>query len=424
MQQNEIIELIQGELWQRLETLPLVPRTQAIKPVSGKAMVLIGMRRVGKTSCLLSYLKKLAEQGVPRSSVLFLNLEDDRVQITNALQLTKLIDQFYSKNPANYSRQTYILLDEVQAIAGWEKVARRLVETDRCELWLTGSSAKMLSKEVATVFRGRSIAHETWPYDFSEYLTAKKLPSIDPTLSFANRDLARQQLESFLFTGGFPEVVKEESSETRRQILNDYKSVVILRDIVERHRITNFVALEQLVNAVISNSGNLLSVNKLCGDFKSRGIPIGRDTLFEYLEYLEDVYLAFLVPIYNQSLRIRSTTPKKCFCIDTGMVANYLVRNRADIGRLFETLVFIDLKRRGFRIFYYRTKSGAEVDFVVAGENGDPLIIQVCFDISDDQTRQREERTLSEAIKELKCKGILLTPYEYTKGYPWLDMVI
>jgi len=203
-------------------------------------------------------------------------------------------------------------------------------------------------------------------------------------------------------------------------VLEDYRDAVILSDVIERHHVTNLRALEALVSTVIANSGRLLSVNKLTADFKSRGIKVGKDTIFEYLGYLEDAFLAFSVSLYSESLRARSTTPKKYFCIDTGMVANYSLRPEADLGRLFENLVFIDLKRQGYRLHYYVTKSGSEVDFVVVGSTGQNFVVQVCLDISETATRLREENSLHEAMRELGCGGILVTPREYTQGYDWI----
>lgn len=420
MQPIKISKLIQGELHERLERISIFERIKKIHPVNGKATVLIGMRRVGKTFTLLNYVKELVKRGTPKESILYLNLEDDRLGIHTSTDLTKIIDQFYSDTPANHKRETFILLDEIQAISGWEKVARRLIETDACQLWLTGSSARMLSKDVATQFRGRSLAHEIWPYDFFEYLHASNISWEDPTMSIASRDLSRAQLEDFLLQGGFPETVNL-SLDTRRKILSDYKDIVVLRDVIERHNVSNLVALEQLVSIVIANSGRLLSVNKLANDFKSRGIAVSKDTLFQYLLYIEDAFLAFAVPVYNRSLRAQTTSPKKIFCIDTGMVSNYAIQPRAELGHLFENLIFIDLKRQGFRIYYYVTQSGKEVDFIVVGASNHPYVVQVCFDVSDEKTLLREESSLEEAKKELNCEGILVTPDLYAQGRDWIS---
>ena len=420
MQLFETIQLIQGELWERLERTTIVERYGMPEAVAGKATVLIGMRRVGKTFCLISQLQQLMREGVPRESILFLNLEDDRLGINDLSTLREGVESFFQQTPANYSRQTYIFLDEIQVIAGWEQLARRLIETDRCELWLTGSSAKMLSKEVATQFRGRSLTYEIWPYDFFEFLKASQIAWIDPAASFASRDESREQCEGYLLSGGFPETVGQ-YIDTRRRILTDYRSVVVLRDIIERHRVTNIVALEQLVSAVLVNSGRLLSVNKITSDFKSRGISVGKDTLYEYLMHLEDAFLAFSVPLFDESLRVRSTSPKKVFCVDTGMVAQHALRPKADLGRLFENVIFLDLRRRGYRIYYYMTQEGAEVDFVAVSGNGQRFIIQACFDTSNQTTLAREEGSLITAKKELDCEGLLVTPSLYCKSRDWLQ---
>jgi predicted AAA+ superfamily ATPase len=423
MQPPNNINYILSEFWQRLDKLQLVERANKIKPTEGKATTLIGMRRSGKTYTLYNHNQFLIKkEKISPEQILFLNLEDDRLQIQDATQLSKIIDFFYSSCPENYDRQTYIFLDEIQTINNWEKVARRLVETNRCELWLTGSSAKMLSKDVATQFRGRSISYEIWPYDFFEYLDASKIKWENPTKSFASRDISKQQLENYLFEGGFPETIGK-SHEIRQRILKDYRDIVILRDVIERHKVANLPALNQLVSRIVAQSGNLFSINKLANDFKSQGMIVNKDTLFQYLTYLEDAFFAFPVPIYNASHRISSTSPKKIFCIDTGMVSNSLMRQNTDLGRLFENLIFIDLKRKGYRIYYYQTNTGKEVDFIIMGDHGTPYVIQVCFDASDDKTFTREHQSLEEAKAELNCDGILVTPQNYALNKNWVPQI-
>lgn len=224
--------------------------------------------------------------------------------------------------------------------------------------------------------------------------------------SVTNKDLVNSWLRSYLEEGGFPETIGEELS-IRRTLLRGYVDSVILRDIVERYGVGNISFLRYLIQSLLSNAGQLFSTNKFHNDCKSQVFSIARSTAYDYLEYIEDAYLCFTVYLYTDSIRKRNTNPRKIYAIDQGIVKHYSLR--ANWGALFENLVYLDLRRAGYQVWYYKTKSGFEVDFVCEDPIGARRVIQVAYDIQDKNTLERDERALNEARIELNCPGDLVT---------------
>ncbi|MDZ4655079.1 MAG: ATP-binding protein [Coriobacteriia bacterium] len=382
---------------QRLTTLP---------DASNMARVVIGMRRSGKTYLLFQEMQRLVAAGVDRRRFLYINFEDDRLQPLGPDILDRTLETFYRLNPAARSEGAYLFLDEVQAVDGWSRFARRVLDTESVQLYVSGSSAKMLSTEVATEFRGRGYAVELLPFSFAEALL---YANTEPPTSKPGARL-RSQLEaaftSYLRVGGFPDV--QGLNETERiQTLQDYVQLVLLRDIIDRHEVKNVHAVRYFALALLQSSGSLTSVNKLANDLKSRGIAVGKDTLYNLLAHFKDAFLLFTIPVFDRSLRVREANPKKVYAIDPGLAFAVAPAGVSDLGARLENAVYLELRRRlrGTRdgiISYYSTGAGHEVDFIV----GDPEVgqatqlVQVCADFSQADTREREVRALEETLNE------------------------
>jgi predicted AAA+ superfamily ATPase len=397
----------------------VVKRNAYFLEAPGKIKVVIGMRRTGKTYFLFQRIQELLHTGVPIESVLFLNFEDDRLFPFTRDKLVDLIDAFYTMYPENHHKRCYIFLDEIQNVEDWSRVVRRLFDTKLIDIYLSGSSAKLLSKEIATELRGRALATELWPYDFDEYLNAKNI-NIDKTLFGTSvRDKLMHAFTRYLNHGGFPEVVHYEE-EAWQNSLQDYIDIVVFRDIIERHRITHPAIIKYMIIALVQNAGKLFSIHKFYNDLKSQGYRITKDALYQYMEYVEDAYLVFGVPIYSESLRKKQVNPKKYYVIDSGLARAVTFELQKDYGRLFENIIYLDLRRRGWLVHYYMTTSRREVDFLVQNRRGEKHLLQVTWDLEDPNTRLREEAALAEAIEETKLKGHLLTLESYLqKGLPF-----
>ncbi len=398
----------------RLEGATL--RSAHFPDLPGKIKVAIGMRRVGKTYFLWQAIQnRIQQQKVPIERILYLNFEDDRLLPCTQEKLAQLLEAFYQIYPENYDHPCYFFLDEIQNVENWALVIRRFQDSRKVDIYLSGSSAKLLSKELATALRGRSIAVEIWPYSFEEYLHAYDLKLKEGPLNQRNYDRLFQYLDQYLIRGGFPETIAIDEIY-RRQILQDYVELVILRDIVERYQIKNISLLKSLIQNLIKNNACLFSVNKFVNDAKSQGFLSSKNTVYDYLMYLEDAYLIFPVSLFSESLRQVQSNPRKIYVIDTGLTQAYTLSLNKNYGHLFENMVFLDFKRQGAKIYYYLTQERYEVDFLIEDRQGHRKLYQVCWNTEDPDTLARETRALEAAKKELKIPGELITPRSYLEG--------
>lgn len=406
---KEILE----EFYEKIrEFSPGTPRNIRFTTLANKINVAIGMRRTGKTYLLLQKIYHLIQENPDiLTRILYLNLEDERLLPMDAKKLGQLIDDFYTLYPENHQQLCYLIFDEIQNVEHWEQVIRRFFDTKKVEIYLTGSSAKLLSKEIATSLRGRSIATEVWPFSFKEYLLTKKI-AMPKILGKISQDNLLRELSFYLKEGGFPETVQSDPLD-RVRVLQDYVNVVIFRDIIERHKITNVTLIKYLIKTLIKQSGSPFSVNKFTNDIKSQGMNVSKMTVHAYMHHMEDAYLIFSVPLYSESIRKIQTNPKKIYAIDTGLVHAYITSTSENAGHLFENLIYIELRRRGFDVYYYLTTDRREVDFLVKDIMGKISLYQVCWDISNTDTLERETRALRQAEKELNIHGEIITPHSF-----------
>jgi len=305
------------------------------------------MRRTGKTWFLFQAMQQYLEQGIPKQAMLYINFDDERLLPMAAAELGQIIDTYYRMFPEHRERTCYFFFDEVQNISGWEVWLRRLVDTEQVQIAVTGSSAKLLSREIATALRGRSLSTEMFPFSFREALTHEEIEgSAAPRPGAKKRALLENRLRRYLLNGGFPEV-QTVSDNHRIRILQEYVDVVILRDIVERYQVSNILPLRTLIRHLLATPATLFSVNKFYNDLRSQGLACGKNTLHDYFEYLKDAYLIYPVSIHSRSERTRRVNPRKVYVIDTGLANAFLHRPQSDWGRLLENFVFMELRRKG-----------------------------------------------------------------------------
>lgn len=415
----DLVKTLHAEFQIRLSDIgqQWITRSVNLPEEPGKATVAIGMRRSGKTFTLLQKIKTLLESQVPITRILYIDFEDDRLQPMDQKGLSELLDNFYSLFPDNHNQTCFLFLDEIHTVEDWPLVIRRYLNTKKAKIYLSGSSAKMLSKEIATSLRGRAITVEIWPYSFYEYLTAKGQKKPEKALSRLESDRLGNILRLFLEEGGFPEVVNKPKI-TATRILQDYVSVVTYRDIVERHKVENIALLNYMISFLIKNASTPYSVNKMYNTFKSQGFSIGKATVYDYLGHIEDAFLSFTVPLFSESIRQMQNNPKKIYSIDFGLANAHQLSLYANLGRLFENLVYLDLRRRGDKVYYYLTEERYEVDFLAKGLDGQARLYQVSWNMDDPETRFREERALKKAELELNIKGEFITQKTY---FDWLS---
>ena len=401
---NALLEQLIADFHERPLPTPTHRETE-LPGLSGKIDAVIGMRRTGKTWFLFQTMQHYLGQGIPKEAMLYLNFDDERLLPVTAEELGQITETYYRLFPEHRDQTCYFFFDEVQNISGWEVWLRRLVDTERVQIAVTGSSAKLLSREIATALRGRSLSTEMFPFSFREALAHEGIGEFPaPRPGAKKRALLENRLRRYLLNGGFPEV-QTVSDDHRIRILQEYVDVVILRDIVERYQVSNILPLRTLIRHLLATPATLFSVNKFYNDLRSQGLACGKNTLHDYFEYLKDAYLIYSVPIHSRSERTRRVNPRKVYVIDTGLANAFLHRPQSDWGRLLENFVFMELRRKGLAIEYYRTGNGLEVDFIATDHRDKQTLYQVSLELRDEQTRNREVRALTTAMQETGVKG-------------------
>ncbi len=383
------------------------------RPGGKKAYAVIGMRRAGKTTFLWQELDRESKQGTPREDLVYFNFEDERLSDLTQSDLGMVVDEYYGLYPESHGRRVVFFLDEIQNVRGWEAFARRLLDDYRVGLYVSGSSSRLLSRELASGMRGRALEVRIYPFSFREFLRhLGREPKGDVNrLPTPQRSRLERDLRDYLASGGFPEAVGADV-RTRQELLRSYVDVAVLRDVIERNAVSNPVALRYLVRQLLGNPAGSFSINKFYNDLKTQGIPVAKDTLHAYLGYLEDAFLLRTISLESRSERRRMVNPRKAYPIDPGLIPVYDRSGESKVGRALETCVLLELERRGADVTYVRTAGGHEVDFHARFPGGLTVLIQVCTDISDGGVYNREVRALLEAKNEYPRATALLIVLE------------
>lgn len=414
--EGRIAEVVSSKILEAQQALirPYTPRDIRLPQVAGRAVAVIGMRRAGKTTFLWQLIAERAAAGTPREGILYFNFEDERLAGMEAADLQLLVDAYYRLNPEwRTGRRATWMLDEVQLVPGWERFARRLLDAERVDLFVSGSSAHLLSREVATSMRGRAMEAVVYPFSFREYLRHRNREPADVArLPAATRSWLEKDIREYLIAGGFPEVQNVEARD-RLELLTNHVDVTLLRDVIERHGVSSPTALRWMTRQLLANAGGGFSVHRFYRDLRSMRTPVAKDTLHDYLRHLEDAFLLRAIPVAADSERRRMVNPRKVYPVDPGLIPVFDRSGRQNLGHALETVVLLALLRRGAEVTYVKTAGGHEVDFLARFIDGSEELIQVCAEVSDDATALREIRALHEAAGEHSAASrhvITLTP--------------
>ena len=401
---NILIQLI-DDFHERELPVP-VKREHHFAELDGKADVVIWMRRSGRTWFCFQKIDELIASGINKSQILYLNFEDDRLLEFRAGHFDDILNVYFGKYPENKSTPCYFFFDEIQRIDNWELFIRRLIDTENARIFVAGSSSKLLGSEIATSLRGRALSTEIFPFSFQEFLTYHEVfPERPKTFGSKTVSLLRKAAREYLNTGGFPEIQNVDQN-LRIEILQGYISSVLLKDIVERHKVSNVQVLKYLVRHIMNSSGGKFSTNKFYNTMKSISVKCTKNNLYSYIDYLVDAFLFYKVPIHSRSEKSRLVNPAKIYTIDTGLLNAMIFRNSNGHGPLLENLVFMHLRRKGFEVEYVISKEGYETDFLawdkISKKNH---LIQVCWEMAEQETFERELRGLKAAMEELSISS-------------------
>ena len=370
-----------------------------------RAVVFSGPRRSGKTYLMYMGIKQLLARGEDKNSILYMNFEDSRHVGAASQNLNTLLEVFFEIYP-NRNEKTWVFLDEIQVIPDWERFVRTLVDMENVNVFVTVSSSKLMSKEIATSMRGRSLTYNVYPFSFAEVLKAGKIEH-GKYLSSAQKARIVQKLEDYVRYGGYPETVRYREEWDR--ILREIIDVTIFRDIVERYDVKNIKMLKLFLNAIFNSKE--FSIHKFYNFLKSQGIKVSKNTLYTYFGYFEDSFIVFPLKRFSYSYKNVESSISKIYLVDNGFLSLQGIR---DYGRLIENIVFVELKRKyKEELFYYKSASDREIDFVLRNGKKTTELIQVCYSLDDFMTKEREIKALLQGSEELHCENLLVITWDY-----------
>jgi hypothetical protein len=393
-----------------LKSLEVFPREIEFPMTKQFIISAIGPRRAGKSYSLVDLIRKL---NLKDEEYIFINFEEENVKSLSEKEIKSAI----AKHMEIYgSEPKFIFLDEIQELKNWQTWVYTLYEKKRYHIFITGSSSKLLSREIATQLRGRAITIPVFPFSFKEFLKLNKV-QVKKFLSSREESKVKNLLRRYIEIGGFPQIVLEEVNS--KIFFRDYIDLVVFRDIVERYRVKESYLVKTFIKFVASSFSSEFSINKVFNTLKSQGIAVSKKTLYSYANYLEDAMFCFFLKKFDFSERKTELSIPKVYVNDPGLI-NYLLHSRIteNIGKLIENIVFLELKKKEFsgkitRIFYYKDASEHEVDFVIKEGLDIKQLIQVTCVNDFSEMDKREWRNLIVVGRKLKCKNLLCITWNY-----------
>ena len=403
---KSLIALSQAELpFERIEReidLPVQPELIITIP---------GVRRAGKSSLLMLAVNKLLASGVKREQILWVNFDDERLDRMPTEELDEVLQAYREMYPDIELKDVYMFFDEIQNIDGWDLFVLRVFKSYCRNVYVTGSNAKLLSSEISTALRGWTLDYEMLPLSFREFCRFKGIDAH----SYLESDKAKRYaaMEEYIHGGGFPKVVLSTDKSMKLRLLQGYFNTMLFRDLAERHAIKNIEALRYFLKRVMQNLTKTTSINAIANDMRSNGVSVSKDDLYNWADWAVEAYLFVRYPKYSRSLVKENQSLRKYYVIDTGMRQAVLMPQSEDKGKLLENIVALELfRRRGAdrKMFYWQ--DGRECDFVVQREEHVEELIQVTWDIEDEDTRKREIDGIKEAAKGTECNKLTIVTRE------------
>lgn len=397
---------------ERIPQIPLVMRDVRFEPTGN--YVLVGLRRAGKSYMLYQHIQqRVAEGRSSKEDILYINFEDDRLDITKMSELDSIIQSY---EELYQGRKPVVYLDEIQIVEGWEKFVRRLADMGY-QVMVTGSNARMLSREIATTLGGRFIVRHIYPFSFAEYLQYKDVRLGEHWLLDGQRTQVRALFSDYFQYGGFAETFDRMD---KQEWLNWLCQKIVLGDIIARNEIRSTGMIRLLTKKLAESVMQPMTLMRLTNILKSTGERVSRNTVSDYLGYMNEAFMTFRLANYTDSFSERVTNCKHYF-FDNGLLNNYLIDPQS---KLLENLVAITLMKRygGLEedgLYYYH--KGIEVDFYVPNEG---LGIQVSYSIRDYGTRERETGALIKMNKAFHLQRMMIITMDEEENIPVGDAVI
>lgn len=377
-------------------------------PIDRKKIITIpGVRRCGKSTLMEIAINTLVEKGVPKEYILWLGFDDERLRSMTSEELDDVIASYMEMYPNIPIKDVYMFFDEIQLIKDWEYFILRVYKTYCKNIYVCGSNATMLSTELSSALRGYPLEYETYPLSFNEYCRFRGIS----TNSYLEQDRAKLRIafEEYNQESAFPEIVLTTSQSERLKLLHGYFDTMLLKDLVEHYKISNVSVVRYFVKRIMTNLTKPTSINAIYKDIKSQGLKVGKDDLYLWANYICDIFMFVRISKYDRSLIKEQKSLDKYYCIDNGIRGAVLLPQSNDNGKNLENTVFMQLNRTKLpsdKISYYQ--SNGECDFVLQRNDAVVQLIQVTWDMSDENTREREIGGILEASTATGCTNLLI----------------
>ncbi len=384
-------------------------------PIDRKKIITIpGVRRCGKSTLMEIAINNLVKGGVARERILWLGFDDERLRNMVSEELDEVIASYMEMYPDIPIKDVYMFFDEIQLIKDWEYFVLRLYKTYCKNIYVCGSNATMLSTELSSALRGYPLEYETYPLSFNEYCRFKGIT----TNCFLEQDKARLRnaFEMYNQESAFPEIVLTSSKSEQLKLLHSYFDTMLLKDLAEHYKISNTSVVRYFVKRIMANLTKPTSINGIYKDIKSQGLKVGKDDLYLWANYICDIFMFVRISKYDRSLIKEQKSLDKYYCIDNGLRGAVLMPQSNDNGKNLENTIFMQLNRMKLpsdKIFYYQGDS--ECDFVIQRGDSVTQLIQVTWNMADENTCEREIKGILEASTVTGCDNLLIVTKDEEK---------
>jgi len=385
--------------------IKLIERDVKLKESGSFIKAFVGPRRAGKSSMMLLIMKKLRSKGI---KPVFINCEDIDFTGITINDLDRIENAIFNIYNLGSKSNIYLFIDEVQNFPEWQRWLRTLFDEGKYNIFVSGSTSELEEGRLPSDLRGRALETLILPFSFKEYCKANNI-EYSKYMNINDKSKLQKALTDFLDYGGYPEVVKEKDYSLKKTLLSNIYTTVIQHDIIEKYKIRKITEFKLFLNALFGTACRNFSVSKIIHWFKEQGLSISNQSIFNYLDYAESVFLIRLLYPYSKKPKERKTKPK-AYPIDSGILG--LLEGSRD--KKLETAVFVELLRRGEEVYYYKSSS-ADIDFVTLDNGKVYNIIQVSYSIDNADTYEREVHSIEKGAEELNCKNALIITFDEEK---------
>ena len=407
------------------EEIPLSLHERSLQlPLNKQRIVTVtGVRRCGKSSLLHLTINRLLASGVDKEQILYIDFDDERLANMDVSDFDEILQAYRLMYPDRPLISVYMFFDEIQIVKGWELFVLRVYKSYCKNVYVTGSTAQMLSGEMSSALRGWPDEYTEYPLSFKEFIAFKGVKANRYTEEGAA--LMANMFKSYLLTGGFPQAVLANVETERVKLLQAYFNTMLFRDMIEHYNISASPSVVRyFLKRVFNNITKPSSVNNIYNDLKSQGLKLSKDSLYQWLDYACNIFLLHKVPKYSKSIIKQSTSLSKYYVVDFALAKSVLLPQSEEKGKALENAVYMHLARHlneNEQIYYFN--EGAECDFVIANDEGVKELIQVCWELDEFNT-PRECGGLCAASAATGCKKISIVTCNQAQSIHYGDLQI